>query len=208
MGGTPFGERDPFARYISLSHDVMEWRIHLKAPAGAHGFRIHYVFLSEEYDEFIGTPFNDKFYIFLEAASTNNGERTVINFTRCRNEDTYYDFICDPAQHPYCEEDQHYCYIAINTAFSECCWFRDCPDGTWSTDLSGTGFSCAADRDGDTETFGSSTGWLKTEWVIEPEEEFDIIFHIHDTADHIYDSEVIIDKFLFVGSVDPDTGPV
>jgi hypothetical protein len=108
----------------------------------------------------------------------------------------------------HCETGERYCYIAINTALSECCWYDYCPDGGWSTDLQGTGFSCATSFFDDSEESGSSTGWLVTEWVIEPEEEFDIIFHIHDTSDHILDSEVIIDKFLFVGSADPHTDPV
>jgi hypothetical protein len=57
-------------------------------------------------------------------------------------------------------------------------------------------------------TYGSSTGWLYTEWPIEPNEEFTITFHIHDTADAILDSEVILDRFIFVKDPDPGTGPV
>ena len=57
-------------------------------------------------------------------------------------------------------------------------------------------------------TYGSSTGWLVTEWPIDPGEEFTIIFHLHDTADSILDSEVILDKFVFVREVDPGTDPI
>jgi hypothetical protein len=202
MGGG--GMVDPFSADDYEIHDVMEWTIHLKAPEGAQGFQIHYVFFSEEYDEYIDSVFNDKFYIFIEAPSTNGGERTVINFTDCRNPDVYSDFVCDSTM-DYCEEGEPYCYIAINTSLSECCWYDGCPDGTWTTDIGGTGYSCANLQAFDTFAKGSSTGWLKTEWPIEPGEEFDIIFHIHDTSDHIYDSEVILDKFLFLGEVDPGT---
>ncbi len=209
---------DPFAQEDNKAYDVVEWRLRLKAPAKARGFRVYYVFFSEEYDEFIGNVFNDKFYIFLEAASTNNGERTVINFTECREPETYSDFACDGqmAEDEICEQGKKYCYIAINTALSECCWYQGCPNQTKpNTDISGTGFSCGTEdvdyigEFSEGYKYGSSTGWLYTTWPIEPSEEFEIIFHVHDTADAILDSEVIIDKFIFIEeSEEAGTGPV
>jgi hypothetical protein len=201
MGGT--GQIDPFGKTpagkpdtTTKTFDVMEWRLHLKAPAGAHGFQILYVFFSEEYD------------VFIEAPSTNGGKRTVINFTECRNPAKYKDFVCDGATMDYCDDGKSYCYVAINTALSECCWYGNCPQGKATTSIAGTGFVCAAGAGSDGPTKGSSTGWLKTEWSVEPEEEFDIVFHVHDTSDHIYDSEVILDQFLFMGKADPGTTPV
>lgn len=128
--------------------DVMKWRIRLKAPSGAGGFRIHYVFFSEEYDEYVGTAFNDKFFIFLEAQSTNNGVSTPINFTKCRGDVENPDNTCtqDQADMGVCQQGDGICYIAINTALSECCWYNGCPDNLWTTDISGTGYSCAASR--------------------------------------------------------------
>jgi hypothetical protein len=199
---------DPFSPGDEMN-DAFEWRLSLKAPEGANGFEIAYVFFSGEYDEYIGSAFNDKFYIFIEAPSTNGGQRTVINFTACRDPQAYTDFVCDAATMDYCEDGQAYCYIAINTALSECCWypggFGACPNGTWTTNIAGTGFSCAGSQLTDGPNKGSSTGWLATRWTIEPGEEFDIIFHIHDTADSIYDSTVLLDRFLFMGQVDPGT---
>ena len=87
------------------------------------------------------------------------------------------------------------CYIAINSALSECCWLDGCPGGFWTTDISGTGFGCAPDQISDTGAYGSSTGWLTTSWSIEPGESFDLTFHIHDTSDQIMDSEVLLDNF-------------
>jgi hypothetical protein len=208
------GVTDPFApSEVYKAYDVMEWRLHLEAPATAHGFRVHYVFFSVEYDEYVGNAFNDKFYVFLEAPSTNGGQRTVINFTECRPGIAQPDFTC-PAGHPWCEEGEEYCYIAINSALSECCWYDGCTTMDQNTDISGTGFECGThdvDYVGDYSmgfTYGSSTGWLYTEWPVEPGEEFDLIFHIHDTADAILDSEVILDKFVFLQSADAGTGPV
>jgi hypothetical protein len=189
--------------------DAMEWRLHLKAPPTARGFQVHYVFMSVEYDEYLGTEFNDKFYIFLEAQSTNGGRRTVINFTDCRD-DVDPEFLCT-GQTPYCEPGTSYCYVTINSALSECCWYDGCPGGTATTDLTGTGFECgpasADTRSTSGNAYGSSTGWLVTQWLIDPGEEFDVIFHIHDTYDARWDSEVILDKFVFVENP-PEPGTI
>jgi hypothetical protein len=44
-----------------------------------------------------------------------------------------------------------------------------------------------------------------TEWPVEPGEEFWLTFHVHDTGDGIFDSEVILDGLQFVGAVTPGT---
>jgi hypothetical protein len=202
MGGS--SGVDEFADDGLAIHDAMEWRLHLRAPEGANGFSVSYVFFSEEYDDYVGTQYNDKFYMILEAGSTNSGEPTVINFAGCRDEESYHDFVCSPGMQ-YCDPGQQYCYVAINTGASECCWYEGCPDGTAETDISGTGFECAESASTDSEAFGSSTGWMRTEWPIEPGEEFYLTFHIHDVSDGIYDSEVLIDRVLFLANVDPGT---
>jgi hypothetical protein len=189
----------------------MEWTLTLTAPPEAHGFGLKYVFLSEEYDDYIGTTYNDKFYVFLEAGSTNGGARSIINFTGCRNPDQYYDFQCGAGQTG-CAEGDRYCYIAINSAFSDCCWYNGCPDGTSAqvgTKIDGTGYECATSPMDDGSAKGSSTGWLQTTWPILPDETFTITFHIHDTGDGVLDSEVILDSFQFLyDSTVPETTPV
>ncbi len=194
---------DPFTSDGDNMHNTYEWTLNLKAPADAHGFQVHYVFLSVEYDEWVGTSFNDKFYIILEAGSTNDGARTVVNYSDCRKPTEYSDFTGADCDIP----SGTCCYVAINSALSECCWYDGCLGGTWTTDVSGTGFSCANDALTDSSTQGSSTGWVRTEWPVDPNEEFALTFHIHDTSDGIFDSEVIIDKVLFVGSVEQGTHP-
>jgi len=212
VGGSP--GTDPFANdeYADAStYNEMEWRLTLEAPDEAHGFGFKYVFFSEEYDDYISTTFNDKFYVFLEAGSTNSGEKSVINFTSCREPDTYYDFICEDGMVG-CEPGEKYCYIAINSALSDCCWYNGCPLGySWDvgTDISGTGYECAADQMSDSNAWGSSTGWLQTTWPINPGETFNITFHVHDTGDGIFDSEMILDSFQFMyDSTVPETTQV
>ena len=187
--------------------DAMEWKVKLRAPANANGFSFRYVYFSEEYDDYIGSTFNDKFYVVLRAGSTASGEPTVINFSACRDQSGYYDFICGQGLEN-CTPGQKYCYVAINTALSECCWYQGCPGGTAKTDISGTGFECAPAQGSDSQSSGSSTGWLETQWPIEPNEEFELTFHIHDTGDGIYDSAAIIDRIVFLENVVPGTNGV
>jgi hypothetical protein len=132
----------------------------------------------------------------------------VINYTDCRDHFEYYDFAgpdCDTAS-GFC------CYVAINSALSDCCWYpaysehvdnspslEPCPQGTDApTDISGTGFECADDAFDDEDAHGSSTGWVQTSWPIAAGETFTVTFHIHDTNDGLWDSLVILDAFQFL----------
>jgi len=178
---------DPFAKDGFPTYDNVEFKLVLKAPQGALGFSIDYIFFSEEYEEYIGSSFNDKFYIILQAPKTTQNQPTVINNTECSNPNAYFDYID--------KDGKKRCYIAINTAFSEPC-------SKPKTNISGTGFECGpADS-----AHGSSTGWLSTSWPIEAQETFTLIFHIHDASDGIFDSEVILDNFKWLGNpFDPGT---
>jgi hypothetical protein len=193
-------ENDLNSKTSDRMYDAVEWRLSLRAPPDARSFSFDYVFFSVEYDEFIGGLSNDKFYATLEAASTNDGEATVISFTRCRDEDEYYDFVCPEADalEQSCDPGFKYCYIAINSAVSDCCWHNGCPGSEENppTSIDGTGYGCGTLED-DGVSHGSSTGWLHTAWPIDGGEEFAITFHIHDTFDSSWDSAVILDRFQF-----------
>ncbi len=66
------------------------------------------------------------------------------------------------------------------------------------TRLDGTGYSDTCySLLGVAEPCGSSTGWLRSSWNIEPGEEFTLTFSIHDEGDGIYDSMVILDNFAW-----------
>jgi len=171
---------DPYAKDGFQAYDNVEFKLTITSPQGATGFSIDYIFFSEEYEEYIGSSFNDKFYILLQAPVTTQNQKIVVNHTACSNPNSYYDFVDD--------EGNKQCYIAINTAFSEPC-------SNPATNISGTGFECGpADS-----AHGSSTGWLSTSWPIESQETFNLTFHIHDASDGIYDSEVILDNFKWIG---------
>ena len=184
LGGTSIP--DPYASDGYPTYDNIEFKVVMTAPANAIGFSIDYIFFSEEYEEYIGSSFNDKFYIFLKAPQTTGNQKIVTNYTNCSNPNAYFDFQ---------ENGQKWCYIAINTAFSEPC-------SNVQTNISGTGYECGPGG----STNGSSTGWLVTQWPIQGGETFELTFHIHDSSDAIYDSEVILDNFHWLSEpFDPGT---
>lgn len=207
--------------------DVVDWKLKIQAPEKAKSFQFKYVFFSTEFDDMVSSHFNDKFYVVLEAQSTANGAPTVINFALCRDPDVYYDFVCteEMAEDQSCEPGEKYCYIAINSAFSDCCWYPNgsewapnpvdfpCaydPNPETNTDISGTGFECAKNDEDDLASHGgSSSGWLQTRWHIEGGEIFTITFHLHDAGiveqgPQYLDSQVIVDGFQFTTNDDED----
>ena len=182
---------DPFSKDGFETYDNVEFKVVITAPPNVTGFAVDYVFFSEEYHDWVCSDFNDKFYIFLTAPQTTAGQKMVINYTACSDPNSYHDFIDDSGEKQ--------CYIAINTAYSE-----PCPNAP--TNIAGTGFECSYEtcavgqctcgmKD---DAHGSSTGWLYTAWEIQPNETFELVFHIHDTSDGIYDSEVILDNFQWM----------
>ena len=78
-GGVPIP--DEFDPELCNTYDNVEFTVEMIAPDDAAGFALDYVFMSSEYEEYIGSHFNDKFYIQLQAPST--GEEIVINTTAC-----------------------------------------------------------------------------------------------------------------------------
>ena len=177
LGGGPVP--DPYAVGVLQTYDNVEIALTLTAPDGVVGFSLRYVFFSVEYEEFVGKVFNDRFYIVLTAPTTTGGYPSVINAAACSNPQTVFDFA---------EGGEKWCFIAVNSVFSEAC-------PAAPTDIGGTGFECAPIALFDGPTTGSSTGWLETSWPIEPGETFELRFHVHDTGDGGWDSEVILDDF-------------
>ena len=165
---------DPFDPGGAGAYDVFELILQLKAPAGATGFAFDSLFMSVEYEEWIGSSFSDKFYAVLQAPSTTGGLLQVINSGPCSNPDAWSDYQVG---------DNDFCFVSINSGFSESC-------AEPATDISGTGYDCASG--------GSSTGWLSTAWPIVAGEELTLTFHIHDGADSAYDSAALIDNFRWL----------
>ena len=75
----------PFANDGWDMQGAVELSVELTAPPGFTGFNIGYIFTSSGYEEWIGTSFNDKFCIIVNAPLTINGTDQVVNDTACSN---------------------------------------------------------------------------------------------------------------------------
>src|SRR5258706_5749619 len=58
-------------------HDVSILRIDLDVPGGANCLSINFRFLSEEYPEFVGSPFNDAFIAELDTSTWTTSGATI-----------------------------------------------------------------------------------------------------------------------------------
>jgi hypothetical protein len=203
------GYVDPWDPTLT-GYDSVELTVELTAPSNAGGFSFEYLFYSAEYDDYIGTIFNDKFYAIMNTTEGTypSVDDQVINFTECRDQTSagYSDFIDIVAcpGHPF----GHCCYIAVNNSYSECCWYDGCPEGFSDFPITGTGFECAPDMFTDSSAYGSSTEWLTTMMPVTAGDTFQIHFHVHDCGDHVFDSQVVLDNFQWIeGTVTQSTFP-
>ncbi len=110
---------DPFTN--ATAHDVIQAKLTLSAPIGVTGFSVDFLFTSAE---FTGTnqPYNDKFYLVLNAPQTTGGEGKVINYVECVNPQVYTAFE---------EGGVAYCYLGA---------IADLEEDPPQTKLGGTGF--------------------------------------------------------------------
>jgi len=160
-------------------NDYTEWVVTLRAPMNASSFSFNFQFFSAEYPEFVCTGYNDEFLVELEA---DGQPATNISF--------------DAAKNP----------ITVNNGF-----FTVCTNSTRAAtqhctrdvaELTGTGYEDLAGA----EPTGGSTGWLTTTAPVTPGQAITLHFTIFDEGDHLYDSAVLLDHFVWLA--DPVEGPV
>ena len=150
-------------------YDQVLLEVTLQAPANAESLTFQWYFLSREYPVFVGSDFNDRFTVIQDGAEYDGN----IVF------------------------DEHDNVVDINNAFFEV---------VDEQSLDGTGFW--RPLEGGWDPFdppapgqqlpsheGGATGWITTQTPVEPGETLTLRFDIHDVADAVYDSAVLIDDF-------------
>ncbi len=197
--------------------DYTELVLKLKAPTNVNSFTFQFQFFSAEYPDFVCTQFNDEFLVLQESngefqtatnISFDSGKNpiTVNNslFSVCQNGSKAYDKSCKQpvtmlAGTGY---EDPISQIKMGTAADSCTddYMGPCGMITGGGDSSG----------GMTTPQGGSTGWLTTTAPVTPGEDVTLHFIIFDEGDHIYDSAVLIDNFVWGTSVvsTPMTGPI
>jgi hypothetical protein len=174
------------------ANDMMELVLEIAVPTNAQSFAFDFQFFSTEYPEYVGSQFNDTFWVHLESKKLPPGN---ISF------------------------DKNGTPIRINNAFFSVSQpFPGAPQTQqmctkpWTL-LAGTGYGQNECKKGLAGNFsvpnGGSTDWLHTTAPVTPGETIKLRFTIFDKGDGILDSAVLIDNFRWKlnPASKPLTGP-
>jgi len=201
----------------STVNDYTELVLKLKAPSNVNSFTFQFQFFSAEYPDFVCTQFNDEFLVLQESngefqtatnISFDSGKNpiTVNNglFSVCTNGSKSYDMNCkSPVTMLAGTGYEDPVSKASSGSLSSIC--ADDGSGPCASIIGGGDSS-----GGTTVPIGGSTGWLTTTAPVTPGEDVTLHFIIFDEGDHIFDSAVLIDNFVWGTSVvsTPTTGPI
>jgi hypothetical protein len=161
------------------ANDSVALEMRVRVPTNAKSFSYDFDFYSSEYITFVCSSFNDSFVAMLRT----DGKTDNISFDSMKNP------------------------INVNSGFFEVCTPGTksgksfaCAKGT--NELQGTGFWDDSDP-----TENGATSWLRTKAPVVPGEIITIQFMIWDTSDHILDSTILIDNWMWdaTGSTAPST---
>ncbi len=171
------------------ANDMVALTLEVLVPTNAQSFDFDFQFLSTEYPEWVGSEFNDTFWVQLNSKKFNGNISFDKNGTPIRINNSFFD-ICDA-------------YPAKPQTSSMCSQPATLLDGTgYAKDCSG-GFGSEAIAN------GGSTGWLHTTSPVTPGETIKLTFYIFDKGDHVLDSAVLIDnwRWKLTPANKPTTGP-
>lgn len=145
----------------------------IRVPTNAKSFSYNFNFYSAEYKEWVCSAFNDSFVALLTSSHPDN----LLNAGAPHYKNISFDGNNSP--------------INVNNNFFQV---------TNQTVLAGSGFDGTGCYSG---FCGASTGWLKSDAPVVPGEEITVHFSIWDTSDHIYDSTVLLDNWLWSAEEKP-----
>lgn len=206
-GGFPNAPGCPGASGTTANDPVM-LKVRVRAPTNAKSFAVSSFFFSSEYPEWTCSPYNDFFLTLLDstfvpgAGQVGNPADKNLAFYSAPNGDFP---------------------VGVNLAHNGTGLFNQCKNGStgcapgatggntngtcMATNLlTGTGFDLSGGSTyvcGSNNQIGGGTGWLTTNGNVKPGETIELRFVIWDTSDHIFDSLVLIDNFLW--SLDAST---
>lgn len=177
------------ADQMSTVVDAVALELRLRVPTNADAISFDSAFFTDEYPDFICSPFNDYFQVVVLPKRPGAGKEGNIVFDLDGNSVSVNNSllrVCVPGEHG-------------GKDF-------ECPLGPMS--LEGTGVdNCTGTAllpggvfdqlDGMRSAYGASTGWLNTEFAVKPAEIITMRFTIWDSGDSALDSVSIVDHVRF-----------
>lgn len=186
----------------TTANDPVMLKVRVRAPTNAKSFAVSSFFFSSEYPEWTCSPFNDFFLTLLDSSFVpgmgqvgNPADKNLAFYSNANG------------KFP----------VGVNLAHNGTGLFNQCENGSTgcmpgctagntngscvgTNLLAGTGFDVDGGNTyvcGNNDFVGGGTGWLTTNGNIKPGETIELRFVIWDTSDHIFDSLVLIDNFLW-----------
>jgi hypothetical protein len=172
----------PGVLQLPVANDSAALELVIRVPTNARGFGFDFNFYTYEFPDYICSPFND-FFVALVSPAPEGSQHGNVSF--------------DAQGNP----------VSVNNGLLQVCKAQhaggkpfSCPLG--SAELAGTGYDELAE-------FGphAATGWLVTRAPVTPGSEVTIRFAIWDAGDHVLDSLVLIDNFVWEEAELPE-GPL
>ena len=189
QSGTDLGSgntyKDPDPKDSKPANDYIHLSLSILVPTNAQSFDFDFHFFSTEYPEWVGSNYNDTFWVQMKSKKFNGNISFDKKGTPIRINNAFFS-ICDP-------------YPSKPTTTKMCT--------KPSSLLTGTGY--ANDCGYGSTAMGGSTDWLHTTAPVTPGEIITLTFSIFDKGDHILDSSVLIDNFRWklTPALKPVTGP-
>jgi Putative metal-binding motif len=173
---------DPKAK-DKKANDYLALTLQILVPTNAQSFDFDFHFFSTEYPEYVGTEYNDTFWVELNSQKFKGNISFDKKNVPIRINNAFFS-ICDPSPKApnMCSKPAS---LLTGTGYA-----KDCSTAAY-------------------EATGGSTDWLHTTSPVEPGETITLTFSIFDKGDHILDSAVLIDNFRWklTPALKPSTGP-
>ncbi len=185
----------------SAANDPVMLKLRIRVPSNAKSFSLNTYFFSSEYPEYTCSIFNDFFVALLDSGfkgtPANPLDKNLATYT-------------SPGGQVY--------PVGVNLAAGNTGLFKQCQNGptgcggssvvgTMSTcistaELAGTGFDDTTYTYGcpwanNAHMMGGGTGWLNTKGNVNPGEVIEVRFAVWDTSDHIFDSLILLDNWIW-----------
>ncbi len=174
------------------AQDPIMLRLRVRVPTNANSFAVDMYFLSAEYPEYVCTAFNDFFVTLVDSTADNPADKNIAIY----------------------DDGMQTWPVGVNILAAADGLFTACSNGdisqcgvastyagcTGNAELAGTGFDTpgavtyTCDWGGET---GGGTGWLTMSGNVTPGEVMEIRFAVWDTSDHVFDSLVLLDNWVW-----------
>jgi Putative metal-binding motif len=173
--------------------DAIALEVRVRMPSNASALSFDSAFFTEEYPDYICSPFNDYFQVIVQPARSGGmaGDGNVELDTDGNPVSVNNSLLqaCKAGNHG---GKMFACPLGVDplkgTGYDECDMDSAIPGG---------GFGGLFGGGGEKETYGASTGWLNTEFAVMPGEVITMRFTIWDSDDTALDSLAIIDHVRF-----------